>query len=70
MATIEKILKKEQVILNTKGKPEFVVLPIAEYTKMLQMLEDFGLGQAIIQAEANPRYDKIQALAILEGDDN
>jgi hypothetical protein len=66
MTTIEKILNKEQVILNTKGKPEFVVLPIDQYTKILQILEDFGLGQAILQAELSPNYDKKQALAILE----
>jgi hypothetical protein len=68
--TAKKILENEQVILNAKGQPAFVVLPLARYKKMLKLLEDFGLGQAILEAETEPRYSKSEALALLEKDDH
>jgi hypothetical protein len=66
----ENLLKNEQVILDTKGKPDYVVLPIAHYSKILQLLEVYGLGQAMLQVETSPRFNKKQALALLENDKN
>ena len=63
-------LENEQVILNSKAEPEYVVLPVARYQKLLQLLEDYGLGQAISEAEIEPRYSKSEALALLESDGN
>ena len=63
-------LENEQVILDSKGEPEYVVLPIARYQKLLQLLEDYGLGQAILEAENEPRYSKSKALALLEADEH
>ena len=65
----ESILEQEQVIVNPKGQPEYVVLPIARYRRLLQLLEDYGLGQAILEAEKEPRHSKSEALALLEEDD-
>ncbi len=63
-------LETEQVILDSKGEPEYVVLPVARYQKLLQLLEDYGLSQAIVEAENEIRYSKSEALALLEADEN
>ncbi|MFN4254059.1 MAG: hypothetical protein ACK4Q5_03515 [Saprospiraceae bacterium] len=67
---LENLLEQEQVILDTKGEPEYVVLPVARYERLVQMLEDFGLGQAMLQAEGERRFSKSEALALLEADDH
>lgn len=59
-------MAEEQVILNQKGQPEFVVLPIGRYRRILKLLEDYGLGQAILEAETAPRLSKHEALTILK----
>jgi hypothetical protein len=46
------------------------VLPVARYQQLLQLLEDYGLGQAILEAENEPRYSKSEALYLLEADDH
>ncbi|MBP6812962.1 MAG: hypothetical protein KA138_15645 [Saprospiraceae bacterium] len=61
----ESTLENEQVILDSKGEPEYVVLPIARYQKLLQLLEDYGLGQAISEAENEPHYSKSEAIALI-----
>lgn len=66
---VEFNLQKEQVILNPKGQPEYVVLPIARYRHLLRLLEDYGLGRAILKAEKEPRHSKSEAFALLEEDD-
>ena len=66
---IKSILENEQVIVNPKGQPEYVVLPIARYKRLLQLLEDYGLSHAILEAETERRYTKSEALTLLEEDD-
>lgn len=66
----ESTLENEQIILDSKGEPEYVVLPVARYQKLLQLLEAYGLGQAILEAENEPRYSKLEALVLLEADDH
>jgi hypothetical protein len=63
-------IKHEQVILNQNGQAEFVVLPIARYQKMIDLLEDFGLGKAMLEAEKDQRLHKKDALLMLEDDAN
>jgi len=63
------VFENEQLILDAEGQPEYVVLPVARYQKLLQLLEDYGLGQAILEAENEPQYSKSEALALLETDD-
>ncbi len=65
----QQIMKNEQVILDAKGRPEYVVIPIDRYRKLLEMLEDFGLGQAILEAELSPRLSAAEALAFLDLED-
>ena len=65
----QKIFENDQVILNTDGKPEYVIIPIERYKKLLEMLEDFGLGQAMLEAEQTPRLSLEQALALLSSDE-
>lgn len=62
----ESIFEQEQVVANPKGQPEYVVLPIARYRRLLQLLEAYDLGQAILEAEKEPRHSKMEALALLE----
>lgn len=64
--SVKSILEQEQIIMNPKGQPEYVVLPIAHYRRLLQLLEDYGLGQAILEAEKEPRLSKSEALVFLE----
>lgn len=66
----DSVFENEQLILDAKGQPEYVVLPVARYQKLLQLLEDYGLGQAILEAEDEPRHSKSEALALLEGDEH
>lgn len=65
----QQIFENEQVILNTDGKPEYVIIPIERYKKLLEMLEDFGLGQAMLEAEQSPRLSLQEALALLDSDE-
>jgi hypothetical protein len=67
--SVKSILAQEQIIVNPKGQAEYVVLPIARYRRLLQLLEDYGLGQAISEAEKEPRHSKSEALTLLEEDD-
>jgi len=67
--TLEKIAAEEQVILNQKGQPEFVVLPVERYRRILKLLEVYGLGQAILETETAPRLSRKEALALLEEDE-
>ena len=60
----ESTLENEQVILDSKGQPEYVVLPIDRYERLIQLLEEYGLGQAILEAENEPRFSKSEALAL------
>jgi len=60
------ILGYEQYINNTQGKPEFIVLPIKAYQKLIDFIEDYGLGLAMEEAENSKRYDKEMALRFLD----
>ncbi|MFN0037078.1 MAG: hypothetical protein ACKVUS_18640 [Saprospiraceae bacterium] len=63
------VLENEQVILDAQGKPAYVVVPVERYKKLLEALEDFGLGEAILEAEQDPRLSRMEALAVLEADE-
>jgi len=65
MKTAKKI-GYEQYITNPKGEIEFVVLPIKEYEKLVELIEDHGLGMAIKEAEQDKLYKKEAALRYLE----
>lgn len=60
------ILGQEQYITNSQGQPEFIVLPVAAYQKLIEVIEDYGLGVAIQEAENSPRYSQEAALRFLE----
>jgi hypothetical protein len=55
-------LGKERYITNSKGEPEFVVIPLQNYKQLIELLEDYGLGQAIRVAEGEKIYNKEEAL--------
>ena len=69
MTPLASILENEQVILGPAGEPEYVVLPIAKYARFLQLLEDMGLSQAILEADREPRFTKSEALGFLKVED-
>lgn len=60
------ILENEQVIFDASGEPEYIILPVKRYEALLKMLEDYGLGQAMLEAEKDLRLSRKEALAALE----
>lgn len=62
------ILGQEQYINNMQGEPEFIVLPVAFYDQLIELIEDYGLGAAIKEAENSNRYNKEDALRFLENE--
>ena len=65
-----KILGNERYITNVSGEIEFVVLPVKTYQYLIELLEDYGLGQAIQEAEHEKTYTKEEALRFLEDDED
>ncbi|MFZ2630969.1 MAG: hypothetical protein WA081_21600 [Desulfosalsimonadaceae bacterium] len=62
------ILGQEQYITNTKGEPEFIVLPVERYRELIEFIEDHGLGLAMQEAENDKRYDRAEALRFLSNE--
>lgn len=56
----------EKYLTNARGEIEFIVLPIKEYEKLIELIEDYGLGLAMKAAEAEKVYEKEAALRYLE----
>ena len=69
MHAVLNILENERYITNAAGETEFVVLPIKTYEHLLKLLEDYGLGQAIEEAEHEKTYTREEALRFLEHDE-
>jgi len=63
---ILKTLGYEKLITNAKGDVEFVAIPINAYEKLLELIEDYGLGLAMKAAEGEKLYSKDEALRFLE----
>jgi hypothetical protein len=66
MSLTLQILGHEQYINNNKGKPEFIVLPVKAYQQLIGVIEDYGLGLAMQEAENSKRYNKEMALRFLD----
>ncbi len=66
MKTISKKLGSEKYITDASGEVEYVILPLVEYEKIIDLLEDYGLGLAMKEAEGDKTYDKEQALRYLD----
>jgi hypothetical protein len=57
-----------QFIRNRLGSVEFVVIPV-QNKKMIDLLEDYGLGLAIQEAENNLKpLNRVDAINYLEND--
>ncbi len=65
MQLLQRMIGNEQIIKNNSGNVEFVVLPVVEYEKILEIFEDYGLGLAIKEAEKDKIYSKEEAQKIL-----
>ncbi len=63
------IFEGHQFIKNRKGETEFVVLPIEMFQQLIEMLENYGLAQAMLEAEDDKYYSRDEALRILEEDE-
>ncbi len=66
---MKKVIQKlgfEKYITNRNGDVEFVVLPVSKYNEMVELIEDYGLGLAIKEAEGEKNYDKDEAIKYLE----
>lgn len=59
---MSKILGSGKYITNAKGDVEYVILPSFDNQRRIGLLEDYGLGLAMKEAEGDRTYDKEQAL--------
>ena len=57
-----------QYITGKGGKAEYVVLPINDFQKLIDLVEDYGLMQAIKKTTKDKFYSKKQAQKLLEND--
>lgn len=62
--------RKEQFLKNSSGEVEFVVMPIKEYNNLISLLEDYGFGQAMKQAESEEVFCKEDALKYLASNED
>ena len=62
MKTVSKKLGSEKYITNANGEVEYVILTLADYERIIELLEDYGLGLAMKEAEADKTYDRAHAL--------
>lgn len=63
------IFNHEQYIANSQGTPEFIVIPVDAYRQLAQLLEDYGLGLAMREAEEAKTYSREDALRFLDNAD-
>ena len=66
MNAVAQIFDHEQYITNQQGIPEFIVIPVDTYRQLAQLLEDYGLGLAMRDAEGANTYTKEDALRFLD----
>lgn len=55
-----------QYITGKGGKTEYVVLPINDFQKLIALVEEYGLGQAMKKTSKDKFYTKKQAQKLLE----
>jgi hypothetical protein len=53
-------------VLDNNQKPIAVQIPIAEFEKIEEILEDYGLGKLIEEVENDETFSKEKALKYLE----
>lgn len=68
MKAVLKKIGKEQFITDSNGDIEYVIIPILEYKKIIEVLEDYGLGLAMQEAEKEKIFTKEKALEYLRND--
>lgn len=68
MSKISDITNSSRLITDLHGRVESVVLPAKEYKKLINLLEDYGLGIAMKKALKDKMFSKKDALKML-GDD-
>ena len=66
MKTKSQKLGSEKYITNANGEVEYVILPLNEYEKLIDLLEDYGLGLAMKEVEGDKAFNKEQALRYLD----
>ena len=64
---LKKIIKKK-FITNETGEVESIVLPISEYNRIIELIEDYGLGLAMKEAMGEGYVTKKEDLKILDDD--
>ena len=61
----QKKIGKSKFITNENGVVESVVLPVNEYNIIIELIEDYGLGLAMKEAEEEGYVNKEMTLKIL-----
>jgi len=59
-------LKKASFLYDEKGARTHVLLPVSQYEKLLEVIEDAGLLRAMQEADGDDVLSVGQALAALE----
>ncbi len=68
MNTKLKKIAENKFITNETGEVESIVLPIDEYNRIIELIEDYGLGLAMKEAEGEGYVNKDEAMKILGND--
>jgi len=66
MNMLEKKSGIKHMIIDNRGKVEYVLLPVKRYEKIMAALEDYGLGRAMKEAENSKILNKKAALEFLK----
>ena len=68
MQALKKITTHEQFISGKNGKVQYVIIPADEYNKIVDLIEDYGLGAAMKKALKDKMYTRAEALKFLAND--
>ena len=68
MNTVSKIAQRPHYITDSRGKIQSVIIDAKNYEMLIEILENYGLGLAMMEVSKDKKYNKKEALKIL-GDD-
>lgn len=65
MSSVLKLVNANQFITDEKGNIKSVVMEAKKFEAIIELLEDYGLGNAMKKALKNKMYNKKEALKLL-----
>ena len=67
-SSIYTLTRRQQLITDVNGKVKSIILPAKQFEKIIDLLEDYGLGIAIKKTLRDKVYSRKDALNRLEND--